>query len=98
LEVSSHCYHSPVIEQGRPSEKIPVVDLSSSSDEEDLILDTSRDEEFAKRLLSNLNRELLWPPIDGKVFILSDSNEEKEEVREEEAADTIFCCKVLGPN
>jgi hypothetical protein len=60
-------------EQGGPSEKIPVVDLSSSSDEE-----------FAKRLFDDLNHGLLGPPGDGKVIILSDSDEE-EEVCEEDA-------------
>jgi hypothetical protein len=53
----SLCYHcSPVFEQGGHLEKIPVVDLSSSSDEENLIPDTSWDAEFAKRLFGNLNR------------------------------------------
>jgi hypothetical protein len=61
-----------------------VVDLSSSSDEENLIPDTSRDEEFAKRLFDDLNHGLLGPAGDGKVIILSDSDEE-EEVCEEDA-------------
>jgi hypothetical protein len=50
-----------------------VVDLSSSSDAE-----------FAKRLFDDLNHGLLGPPGDGKVIILSDSDEE-EEVCEEDA-------------
>jgi hypothetical protein len=62
-----------------------MVDLSSSSDEECLILDTSWDEEFARRLFGDLNRDILGPPDDGKVIILSDSDEEEVEVREEEA-------------
>jgi hypothetical protein len=78
--------HSPVLEQGRPSEKIPMLDLSSSSDEENLIPDTSRDEEFAKRLFGDVNRGLLGSPGDDKVIILSDSDEE-EEVREEDTVD-----------
>jgi hypothetical protein len=53
-----------------------VVDLSSYSDEEDLIPDTSHNFEFAKHLYSELNRVLLGPP-DGKIIMLSDSNEEK---------------------
>jgi hypothetical protein len=65
--------HSPIFEQGGPSERIPVVDLSL--DEEDLIPDTSRDEEFVKRLFGDLNRELLGLSDDGKVIILSDSDE-----------------------
>jgi hypothetical protein len=73
LEVSSCRMHSPIFEQGGPSERIPVVDLSL--DEEDLIPDTSRDEEFVKRLFGDLNRELLGLSDDGKVIILSDSDE-----------------------
>jgi hypothetical protein len=81
-EVSSRCLRSPVFEQGGPSERISVVDLSS--DEEDLFPNTSRDEEFPRKLFGNLNRGLLGSPGDGNIIILSDSNEE-EEVREEDA-------------
>jgi hypothetical protein len=63
-----------------------VVDLSSSSDEGDLIADVSRDEKFARKLFGNLNRDVLGPPGDGKIIILSDSDEE-EEVRKEKIAD-----------
>jgi hypothetical protein len=86
LEGSSSRPNSTVLEQGGSSEKFPVVDLSSSSDGENLIPDTSRDEEFAKRLFSDLNRGLLGSLGDGKVMILSDSNEE-EEVHEEDTTD-----------
>jgi hypothetical protein len=65
----------------------PVIDLSSSSDEEDFITDTSRYFEFIQRLYGELNYDLLGPPDDGKIIILSDSNEEKEEARKEESAD-----------
>jgi hypothetical protein len=75
-----------VFEQVSPSEKVPVVDLSLFSDEEGPIPDTSWDEEFARRLFSDLNHGVLGPPDDGKVIILSDSDEE-EEVREEHAID-----------
>jgi hypothetical protein len=51
LEVSSCCPRSPVWEQGGSSVKAKVVDLSSPSDEGDLIANVSRDEEFARRLL-----------------------------------------------
>jgi hypothetical protein len=47
-EVVSHRPLSPVFEQGGPSEKAPVIDLSSSLDEEDFIVDTSRDFEFTQ--------------------------------------------------
>jgi hypothetical protein len=62
-----------------------MVDLSSN--EEDLIPDTSRDEEFNKRLFGDFNREIFELPDDDKVIVLSDSDEEKE-VCEEDAADT----------
>jgi hypothetical protein len=58
-----------------------VIDLSSSSDEEDLIADTSHNFEFAQRLYDELNRVVLGPLDDGKIIILSDSDE--EEVHEE---------------
>jgi hypothetical protein len=68
-------------EHGDPSEEILVVDLSS--DEEDGLPDTSRDEEFARRLFGDLNHGLLGPADDDNVIILSDS-EEEEEVHEED--------------
>jgi hypothetical protein len=85
-EISLRRPCSLVFEQGGPSEKVPVVDLSSSSNEEGLILDTSWDEEFARRLFGDLNRGVLGPLDDGKVIILNDSGEE-EEVHEEDATD-----------
>jgi hypothetical protein len=63
-----------------------VIDLSSSSDEEDLIAATSRDFEFTQILLSKLNHAVLGPSGDGNIIILSDSDE--EEVREEKTVDT----------
>jgi hypothetical protein len=84
-EVSSLRLCSPIFEQGGPSERISMVDLSSN--EEDLIPDTSRDEEFNKRLFGDFNREIFELPDDDKVIVLSDSDEEKE-VCEEDAADT----------
>jgi hypothetical protein len=55
--------------------------LSSSTDEEDLITDTSHDFEFTQRLYGKLNRVVLGPSDDDKIIILSNTNE--EEVREE---------------
>jgi hypothetical protein len=77
-EISSRHSCSSVFEQGGPFEKVPVVDLSSSSDEEGLISHTSRDEEFTKRLFGDLNRDVLGLLGDGKIIILSDSDEEEE--------------------
>jgi hypothetical protein len=87
LEFSSCWPHSSEFEQGGPSRKAPVVDLSSSSDEEILIANTSRDFEFAQKLFGELNCAILGPPSDGKMIILDDSKEE-EEVREETTTDT----------
>jgi hypothetical protein len=67
--------------------KALMVDLSSSSDEGDLIADVSWDEEFAKRLFGDLNCDFLEPLGDGKIIILSDSDVEEEEVREEKVID-----------
>jgi hypothetical protein len=64
----------------------PVVDLSSSSDEEDLIPNTLRDEEFARRLFGDLNHYILGSPGDGNVIIHNDFDEEEEEEHEEDAA------------
>jgi hypothetical protein len=75
-----------VFEQGGPSGIVSVINLSSSMNEEDFIVDTSRDAEFAKRLLGDINRDILGPPDDGKVIILNDFNEE-EEVHEETTVD-----------
>jgi hypothetical protein len=55
-----------------------MVDLASSSGEEDFFADTSRDEELARKLFDDLNRDILGPPGDGKVIIRSDSDDEDE--------------------
>jgi hypothetical protein len=62
-----------------------VVDLSF--DEEEIFINTTWDQEFARRLFSELNRELLRPPSNGNIIILSDSDA-REEVREEITANT----------
>jgi hypothetical protein len=64
-----------------------VADLSSSSNEECLIADMSHDEEFARRLFGDLNHDFLGPLSDGKIIILSDSDEKEEEVCEEKTVD-----------
>jgi hypothetical protein len=63
-------------EHGEPSEGFPVVDLSSS-EEEDAFPDTSRDEEITRKLFGGFNRGLLGPPGDGRIIILNDSDEER---------------------
>jgi hypothetical protein len=84
-EVSSHRPLSPVSDQRSHSGKAPVIDPSSSSNQEDLFADTSRDFEFTQRLYGKLNRNLLGLPGDGKIIILSDSDDEKEEARKEKS-------------
>jgi hypothetical protein len=75
-----------VFEQGDPSGKAIVVDLSSSLDKKNLIPDTSRDIEFAQCLYGELNCALLGLPGDAKIIIHNDSNEE-EEAHEETVVD-----------
>jgi hypothetical protein len=64
-----------------------VIDLSSSLDEEDSFADTSRDIEFAQQLYGKLKHDFLGLPGDGKIIIPNDSDEGKEEVREEKSTD-----------
>jgi hypothetical protein len=55
-----------------------MVELPSSSGEEDFFADTSQDEELARKLFCDLNRDILGPPGDGKIIVLSDSDDEDE--------------------
>jgi hypothetical protein len=68
----------PPSEQGGPSEPVLVVDLALSPSEEDSVADTSRDEEFARKLFSDLNRDILGPPGNGKIIVIIDSDDEDE--------------------
>jgi hypothetical protein len=43
-----------------------------------LVVDTSRDEEFPRNLFSDLNRDILGPPGDGKIIIIDDSDDNDE--------------------
>jgi hypothetical protein len=52
-EVSSRYRYSPVFEQGSASGTTPVSGPSS------LVVDTSHDEEFTRKLFGNLNRDIL---------------------------------------
>jgi hypothetical protein len=63
------------------------VDLALSSGEEEPVADTSRDEEIARKLFSDLNRDILGPPGDGKVIVISDSDDE-DETHEDAAVNT----------
>jgi hypothetical protein len=50
------------------------------------ILDTSHDEEHARKLFGDLDRDILRPPGDGKIIILDDSNDD-DEAQEEKTTD-----------
>jgi hypothetical protein len=62
-----------VFEQGGASGATPVSIPSS------LVVDTSRDEEFVRKLFGDLNHDILGPPDDGKIIIIDDSDEAQEE-------------------
>jgi hypothetical protein len=102
-EVTSRRPCSTVFEQGGPfdgvSGKAPVVNLSSSSGEEDFIPDVSRDFEFAQWLFGDLNCDVLGPPGDDKTTILNDSDEEKEEAHEEKptGAEDVTASAAVNP-
>jgi hypothetical protein len=79
--VSSHRRCSSVFEQGSALGATPVSGPSS------LVVDTSRDEEFGRKLFGDLNRDILGPPDDGKIIIIDDSDND-DEAQEEGMADT----------
>jgi hypothetical protein len=70
--VSSRHRCSSVFEQGSALGATPVSGPSS------LVVDTSRDEEFTKKLFGDLNRDILGPPDDGKIIIIDDSDNDDE--------------------
>jgi hypothetical protein len=43
-----------------------------------LVVDTSRDEEFARNLFGDLNRDILGPLGDGKIIIIDDFDDDDE--------------------
>jgi hypothetical protein len=69
-----------VFEQGGASGATPVSGVFS------LVVDTSRAEEFARKLFGELNRGILRPPGDDKRIIIDDSNDD-DVVQEEETTD-----------
>jgi hypothetical protein len=72
LDVSSCRRSSSVFEQGGTSGVTPVSIPSS------LVVDTSRDEEFTRKLFGDLNRDILGPPSKGKIIIIDDSDSDNE--------------------
>jgi hypothetical protein len=61
-----------VFEQGSASGTTPVSSPSS------LVVGTSRDEEFARKLFGDRNRDILRPPGDSKIIIIDDSDDDDE--------------------
>jgi hypothetical protein len=86
-----------MFEQGGSSGKTLMIDLSLSSDEENLIADTSRDIEFVKKLFGNLNRDILGPSGDGMVINLNDFDEEKEASDEKTAGTELTATSAFNP-
>jgi hypothetical protein len=78
-DVSSRHHCSSVFEQGGAS------GASSVSDPSSLVVDTSRDEEFTRKLFGDLNRDILGPSGDGKIIIIDDSDD--DEAQEEGTTD-----------
>jgi hypothetical protein len=71
---------SLVFKKGNASGKIPMLEPSS------FIVDTSRDEEIARKLFGDLHRDILGPSGDGKIIIIDDSDD-NDEVQEETTAE-----------
>jgi hypothetical protein len=69
-----------VFEQGGASGATPVSDVSS------LVVNTSRDEKFARKFFGDLNRNILKSPGDGKIIVIDDSDDD-EEAQEEGTTD-----------
>jgi hypothetical protein len=80
LDVSLRRCCSSVFEQGGASRATLVSGPSS------LVVDTSLDEEFTRKLFGDLNRDILRPPGDGKIIIIDDSDDDNE-AQEEGTAD-----------
>jgi hypothetical protein len=58
-----------------------MVGLASPSGKEVFFANTSQDEELARKLFDDLNRNILGPPGDGKIIVLSDSDDEVRHMR-----------------
>jgi hypothetical protein len=71
---------SQVFKQGNASGKMPMLDPST------FIVNTSRNEELARKLFDDLNRDILKPPGDGKIIVLDDSDDDGE-AQEEKTVD-----------
>jgi hypothetical protein len=59
-----------------------MIDLSSFSDKENFIVDTSRDVELTKKHFGDLNRNILGPHGNSKIIVLDNSDDETEALEE----------------
>jgi hypothetical protein len=71
-DVSSRRRYSSVFEQGGAS-WATLVSIPSL-----LVVDTSRDEEFTRKLFGDVSRDILEPPSDGKIIIIDDFDDDEE--------------------
>jgi hypothetical protein len=95
-EVSSRHPYQLVLEQGGPSKKISVVDLSYSSDEEDLIPDITRGAEFTKNYLATSTMSSLDHSSTARSSSSTTLMRKKEEVCEEDV-ETVPASAVKSP-
>jgi hypothetical protein len=91
--VSSRRRCSSVFEKGSASGATLVSGPSS------LVVDTSRNEEFARKLFGDLNRDILRPLGDGKIIIIDDSDDsdDNDEAQEEGQPVSTPCQFLLLP-
>jgi hypothetical protein len=90
--IVSSCHPcSLVFEQGNASGKTPMLDPSL------FIVDTSHDEELARKLFGDLNRDILRSPGDGKIIVLDDSDDYGE-AQEEKTAGIKFTAAPASAN
>jgi hypothetical protein len=71
-EVSSRRHCSSMFEQGCALGATP------GSGSSLLVVDTSHDEEFARKLFGDLNRDILGSPGDSKIIIIDDSDDDDD--------------------
>jgi hypothetical protein len=55
-------------------------------DPSSFVVDTSRDEELARKLFGDLNHVILGPPSDGKIIVIDDSDD-GDNAQEEKTTD-----------
>jgi hypothetical protein len=72
-----------VFKQGNASGKTPMINPFS------FIVDTSRDEELARKLFGDLISNILGSPGDGKIIVLDDFNDD-DEAQEEKTVGIEF--------